>query len=269
MSIRANVGALQLYLNRIRLDPTLTRLREDLEHGVSKIPAIGRQAYRFGKDVKESMKALLVPGMLFEELGFAYIGVVDGHDLHALRESIRQAIDTRRPVVVHVRTVKGKGYKPAEAKPDAYPRHRAVPPHERRAQGRGRGDDVHGGLRTGAGAPGREGPAGGRHHRRHDPGHRAGGVRAALPGPLLRRRHRRGARRRLRRRPGHRRHASRGRRVLHLPAARLRHARAGRRSAAAARGLRRGPRRPGRRRRAHAPRRVRPQLPARHPRTSP
>ena len=55
----------------------------------------------------------LVPGMLFEELGFAYIGVVDGHDMHALRESIRQAIDTRRPVVVHVKTVKGKGYEPA------------------------------------------------------------------------------------------------------------------------------------------------------------
>jgi 1-deoxy-D-xylulose-5-phosphate synthase len=120
MSIRANVGALQLYLNRIRLDPTLTRLREDLEHGVARIPAIGRQAYRLGKDVKESMKALLVPGMLFEELGFAYIGVVDGHDLHSLRESIRQAIDTRRPVVVHVRTIKGKGYQPAEAQPDAF-----------------------------------------------------------------------------------------------------------------------------------------------------
>ncbi len=120
MSIRANVGALQLYLNRIRLDPTLTRLREDLEHGVAKIPAIGRQAYRLGKDVKGSMKAFLVPGMLFEELGFAYIGVVDGHDMHALRESIRQAIDTRRPVVVHVKTVKGKGYEPAEARPDAF-----------------------------------------------------------------------------------------------------------------------------------------------------
>ncbi|HEX5640768.1 MAG TPA: 1-deoxy-D-xylulose-5-phosphate synthase [Thermoleophilia bacterium] len=120
MSIRANVGALQLYLNRIRLDPTLTRLREDLEQGVAKIPAIGRQAYRLGKDVKESMKAFLVPGMLFEELGFAYIGVVDGHDMHALRESIRQAIDTRRPVVVHVKTVKGKGYEPAEARPDTY-----------------------------------------------------------------------------------------------------------------------------------------------------
>jgi 1-deoxy-D-xylulose-5-phosphate synthase len=120
MSIRANVGALQLSLNRIRLDPTLTRLREDIERGVARIPAIGHQAYRLGKDVKESMKALLVPGMLFEELGFAYIGVVDGHDMHALRESIRQAIDTERPVVVHVKTVKGKGYGPAELHPDAF-----------------------------------------------------------------------------------------------------------------------------------------------------
>jgi len=120
MSIRANVGAMQLYLNRIRLDPGLTKLREDLERGVARIPAIGQQAYRLGKDVKESMKAFLVPGMLFEELGFAYIGVVDGHDLHALRKSIRQAIETRRPVVVHVKTVKGKGYEPAEEHPDTY-----------------------------------------------------------------------------------------------------------------------------------------------------
>jgi 1-deoxy-D-xylulose-5-phosphate synthase len=120
MSIRPNVGALQLYLNRIRLDPTLTRLREDIERGVLRIPAIGQQAYRLGKDVKESMKALLVPGMLFEELGFAYIGVVDGHDLHALRASISQAVETRRPVVVHVRTLKGKGYEPAEERPDTY-----------------------------------------------------------------------------------------------------------------------------------------------------
>ena len=120
MSIKPNVGALALYLNRIRLDPTLTRLREDLEKGVLRIPAIGGTAYRFGKDVKESMKALIVPGMFFEELGFAYLGVVDGHDLHAVRESVRQAIDTRRPVVVHVKTIKGKGYEPAEAHPDTY-----------------------------------------------------------------------------------------------------------------------------------------------------
>ena len=60
MSIRANVGALQLYLNRIRLDPTLTRLREDLERGVARIPAIGPQAYRLGKDVKESDRKSVV-----------------------------------------------------------------------------------------------------------------------------------------------------------------------------------------------------------------
>jgi 1-deoxy-D-xylulose-5-phosphate synthase len=120
MSIQPNVGALQLYLNRIRLDPTLTRLREEMERGVSRIPVIGPEAYRRGKDVKESMKALFVPGMLFEELGFAYIGVVDGHDMHALRTSIRQAIETRRPVVVHVKTIKGKGYQPAESHPEAF-----------------------------------------------------------------------------------------------------------------------------------------------------
>jgi 1-deoxy-D-xylulose-5-phosphate synthase len=117
MSIKPNVGALALYLNRIRLDPGFTKVREDIERGVLKIPAIGSRAYSLGKDVKESMKALVVPGMLFEELGFAYIGVVDGHDLHALRRSIRQAINTKRPVVVHVKTVKGKGYEPAEERP--------------------------------------------------------------------------------------------------------------------------------------------------------
>ena len=127
MSIRPNVGGLQLYLNRIRLDPTLTRLREDLERSLARIPAIGQQAYRLGQDVKDSMKALLVPGMFFEELGFAYIGVIDGHDMHALRSSITQAIDTRRPVVVHVKTIKGKGYEPAETRPDAY--HGTAPFH--------------------------------------------------------------------------------------------------------------------------------------------
>lgn len=117
MSIRPNVGALSMYLNRIRLDPALTRMRDDIERGVLKIPAIGQRAYNLGKDVKESMKALLVPGMLFEELGFAYIGVVDGHNMRALRQSIKQALDTKRPVLVHVKTIKGKGYEPAEDNP--------------------------------------------------------------------------------------------------------------------------------------------------------
>jgi 1-deoxy-D-xylulose-5-phosphate synthase len=120
MSIKPNVGALQLYLNRLRMDPTLTRLREDLEHTLQRVPAIGERAYALGKDVKESMKALILPGMLFEELGFAYLGVIDGHDLKAVREALRQAFETERPVVVHARTIKGKGYEPAEASPDQY-----------------------------------------------------------------------------------------------------------------------------------------------------
>ena len=211
------------------------------------------------------MKALLVPGMLFEELGFAYIGVVDGHDLHALRASIRQAIDTERPVVVHVKTVKGKGYEPAEDHPETF--HGTGPFH------------LGNGARKGVPAGTTYTEAFGqalvrlaeqderivRDHGRDDAGHRSRGVRAPLPRPLLRRRHRRGARRRVRRRPRHRRPAAGRRRLLHLPAARLRHARAGRRPAAAAGGLRRRPRRARRRRRAHAPRRLRPLVPAPHP----
>jgi 1-deoxy-D-xylulose-5-phosphate synthase len=117
MSIKPNVGGFQLYLNRFRLDPGLTRLREDMERTIARIPAIGARAYSLGRDVKESMKAFLGPGLIFEELGFAYIGVVNGHDIGALREAMRQAMDTRRPVLVHVRTVKGRGYEPAEERP--------------------------------------------------------------------------------------------------------------------------------------------------------
>jgi 1-deoxy-D-xylulose-5-phosphate synthase len=120
MSIKPNVGAFQLYLNRFRLDPGLTRLREDMEHTIARIPAIGARAYSLGKDVKESMKAFLGPGLIFEEFGFAYIGVVNGHDIGAVREALRQAMDTGRPVLVHVRTIKGKGYEPAEEKPSEY-----------------------------------------------------------------------------------------------------------------------------------------------------
>jgi len=120
MSIKPNVGAFQLYLNRFRLDPGLTRLREDMEHTIARIPAIGARAYSLGKDVKESMKAFLGPGLIFEELGFAYIGVVNGHDIGALRVALQQAMDTQRPVLVHVRTIKGKGYEPAEEQPAEY-----------------------------------------------------------------------------------------------------------------------------------------------------
>lgn len=115
MSIKANVGAISQYLNRLRLDPTLYRIRGDLEQGLERIPGI-----RSLKNIKESMKALMVPGMLFEELGFAYVGIIDGHDIKALRKSLKAAMEIERPVLIHIKTTKGKGYEPAEARPDTF-----------------------------------------------------------------------------------------------------------------------------------------------------
>src|SRR5439155_6836225 len=115
MSIAPNVGALSRYFNRIRFQPDLYRAREAVETGLTKIPAgIGARFERFGPQLKESIKAFWAPGLWWEELDFAYMGVVDGHDVHALRVALREALDAGRPVVVHIATVKGKGFAPAE-----------------------------------------------------------------------------------------------------------------------------------------------------------
>ena len=115
MSIAPNVGALSRYFNRIRLNPKLWHAREDIEGGLTKLPAgIGAAFERFGPHVKESLKAFWAPGLWWEELEFAYIGVIDGHDVRALRRALRDALAAERPVVIHCATVKGKGFPPAE-----------------------------------------------------------------------------------------------------------------------------------------------------------
>jgi 1-deoxy-D-xylulose-5-phosphate synthase len=115
MSIAPNVGALSRYFNRIRLNPKLHRAREGVETGLTRIPGgIGDRIERFGPQLKESIKALWAPGLFFEELDLAYVGVIDGHDVRALREAIGKALEADRPVVVHAKTVKGKGFAPAE-----------------------------------------------------------------------------------------------------------------------------------------------------------
>jgi 1-deoxy-D-xylulose-5-phosphate synthase len=115
MSISPNVGALSRYFNRVRLNPKLWKAREGGEEFLTKLPAgIGDRFAHLGPQLKESIKAFWAPGMLWEELDWAYMGVVDGHDVHALREALREAIAAERPVVVHVSTVKGKGFAPAE-----------------------------------------------------------------------------------------------------------------------------------------------------------
>ncbi len=115
MSIAPNVGAMSRYFHRIRMNPRLHKAREDVESSLTKLPAgIGERFERLGPIFKESLKAYWAPGLFWEELDIAYIGVVDGHDVKALREAIGEALAAERPVVVHCATVKGKGFAPAE-----------------------------------------------------------------------------------------------------------------------------------------------------------
>ncbi|MBB4664831.1 1-deoxy-D-xylulose-5-phosphate synthase [Conexibacter arvalis] len=115
MSISPNVGALSRYFNRVRLNPKLWKAREGGEEFLTKLPAgIGDRFAHLGPQLKESIKAFWAPGMLWEELDWAYMGVIDGHDVHALREALSEAIAAERPVVVHISTVKGKGFAPSE-----------------------------------------------------------------------------------------------------------------------------------------------------------
>ena len=115
MSIAPNVGALSRYFNRVRMNPKLWHAREGVEGGLTKLPAgIGSAFERLGPQFKESIKAFWAPGLWWEELDFAYMGVIDGHDVRALRRALREALIAQRPVVVHCATVKGKGFAPAE-----------------------------------------------------------------------------------------------------------------------------------------------------------
>ncbi len=115
MSISPNVGALSGYFNRMRLEPHLWKGRERIEDKLTRLPAgIGQTVERLGPQLKESIKAFWAPGLLWEELDWAYTGVIDGHDVQAVRKALRDAFAAERPVVVHIATVKGKGFAPAE-----------------------------------------------------------------------------------------------------------------------------------------------------------
>jgi 1-deoxy-D-xylulose-5-phosphate synthase len=119
MSIAENVGALARYLGRIRLDPRYNRLRDDVESRLARTK-IGAAMVGAGEAVKGSVKQLLVPGMLFEELGLKYVGPIDGHDIEAVQTSVRWAKNVDGPVIVHAVTRKGAGYVHAENRPESF-----------------------------------------------------------------------------------------------------------------------------------------------------
>jgi 1-deoxy-D-xylulose-5-phosphate synthase len=115
MSISPNVGALARYFQRFRLNPRLYHAREGVEERLTKLPlGLGERIERLGPELKSAIKSYAAPGLLFEELDLAYMGVIDGHDVGALRDAIGDALGAQRPVVVHIHTVKGKGFTPAE-----------------------------------------------------------------------------------------------------------------------------------------------------------
>jgi len=120
MSIAQNVGAVSNYLTRVRTDPNYSRAKDDIEYILKKIPAIGSKMLKTAERIKDSLKYLFVSGMLFEELGFTYLGPIDGHCIEDLESTLEQAKRKKGPLLVHVITKKGKGYLPAEENPDLF-----------------------------------------------------------------------------------------------------------------------------------------------------
>ena len=120
MSISRNVGAMSSYLNRLRTDPSYFRTKDEIETVLTRIPGIGPNIARAAGRFKDTLKFLMVPGKLFEELGFTYIGPVDGHDMQELLTVLSNARSMRGPVLIHTITQKGHGYAPAYNNPDVF-----------------------------------------------------------------------------------------------------------------------------------------------------
>ncbi len=117
MSIDYNVGGMSAYLGRIRSDPKYYRIKENLDQAVRRIPAIGESLAESADRMKTAVKYYMMPGIIFEELGFTYLGPVDGHDIKSLTYVLKRAKNMKGPVLVHALTQKGKGYTYAEEKP--------------------------------------------------------------------------------------------------------------------------------------------------------
>ena len=119
MSISRNVGALASYLGQLRLDRRYTTPRDVFQERLER-STWGYRLAQVGKKAKESVKQLVVPGMFFEELGLAYVGPLDGHDITQVENAVSAAKESGGPVVIHAVTTKGKGYEPAEKDPTIF-----------------------------------------------------------------------------------------------------------------------------------------------------
>ena len=120
MSISQNVGGLSKYLNRLRSAPLYNRFKKNIDSLLKNIPVVGEFTAKTAEKIKDSIKYFLVPGILFEEFGFTYIGPVDGHDYGAVCQALKQCKTIKGPVLLHTITKKGKGYSFAEKYPHIF-----------------------------------------------------------------------------------------------------------------------------------------------------
>ncbi len=120
MSIAKNVGAMSSYLNRIRLDPKYNRIKDEIEERIKHIPAVGQFMYNATEYIKDQFKTALIPRNIFEELGFKYVGPIDGHNIQEVKESINMGKQADEPILIHAYTKKGFGYKPAVEMADKF-----------------------------------------------------------------------------------------------------------------------------------------------------
>lgn len=120
MSISENVGSMSNYLNKLRVGEHYNDFKEDVENSLSRIPKIGKKLVRRIKRTKDNLKNIIIPGGLFDDLGITYIGPVDGHNISELITIFNNALKIDHPIVIHVKTVKGKGYPFAEANPSKF-----------------------------------------------------------------------------------------------------------------------------------------------------
>lgn len=127
MSISKNVGGLSRYLSKIRTEPFYFKVKEDIDLILNKIPAIGKSAAKALDMAKGTIKYMIMPGVIFEELGFKYLGPIDGHNITELIKVLSRAKSIKGPVFIHVCTQKGKGYSFAEKNPHDF---HGIPPFE-------------------------------------------------------------------------------------------------------------------------------------------
>ncbi len=120
MSISKNVGALSKYFLKLRTMPVYSKVKKNLETFLRKIPALGNSFIDYGEKFKDIVKHVIMPGAFFEEIGFKYIGPINGHNIQEMLEIFENTRKEKGPIVLHVLTQKGKGYKPAETNSDKF-----------------------------------------------------------------------------------------------------------------------------------------------------